>query len=325
MKLEELTEDSVKQMTDSEIKKFKDRVRQLYIKTEEWKETIEKSLIGVKDPIDHEVFYQKYRIIFNEIEKRNLDTTPIDSLDIDMARLSIQGIDKAHHVPILLEEDVVLIGGDFAKNHKNSEAVNICNTIDIDEDNMEMLTEQFKKITNKEVEIEDELHNDEIVIPMYDLVLWPKNNPSFQKMECSEEKETKEEDESIIIDFDKSNKESFVKSEDQRLIGGIVYSVNEPDHDGDYVETEEEIWNALESFAVRGNVIKFMHRGKRRDVTVVESFQSEADTKKANQIIPKGSWYMTVKVHDDNLWNDVKEGHITGFSMSGMAESRIKV
>jgi len=50
-----------------------------------------------------------------------------------------------------------------------------------------------------------------IVIPMYDLVLWPKNNPSFQKMECSEEKETKEEDESIIIDFDKSNKESFVK------------------------------------------------------------------------------------------------------------------
>lgn len=36
-------------------------------------------------------------------------------------------------------------------------------------------------------------------------------------------------------------------------------------------------------------------------------------------IIRKGSWVMAVHVTDDDLWQQVKDGEITGFSIGGVA------
>ena len=75
----------------------------------------------------------------------------------------------------------------------------------------------------------------------------------------------------------KKDNAKFVKSEEQRLVGGIIYEVGVVDAQGDAIETPDEIWKALESFAKNGSILKFMHSGNRVDAYVVESFQAEED------------------------------------------------
>jgi hypothetical protein len=114
-------------------------------------------------------------------------------------------------------------------------------------------------------------------------------------------------------------KTTFVKNEEQHLVGGIVYGINEVDSQGDYVGEAEEIWKAMETFAIGGHKIKFMHAGRQVNAVPVEIFQAEADTPKGGGIIKKGAWYMTTKIMDDDLWQAAKDGDITGFSMAGSA------
>jgi len=120
----------------------------------------------------------------------------------------------------------------------------------------------------------------------------------------------------------KVSKDSFIKNEDQKLVGGIVYEVGEVDAQGDMIQSPTEIWKAMESFAENGAVIKFMHSGNRVNATVIESFQAEEDTIKGGSIIPSGAWYITAHVSDEEIWKDIKSGRIGGFSMSGRANAK---
>ena len=114
---------------------------------------------------------------------------------------------------------------------------------------------------------------------------------------------------------------TFVKNEEQRIVGGIVYCVGELDSQDDYVDSPAEIWKALESHMLSGATIKVMHDGDPVDCPVVECFQAEADTVKGGDTIPSGAWFLTCKVLDDDIWAAVKSGELTGFSMAGMAHS----
>ncbi len=117
----------------------------------------------------------------------------------------------------------------------------------------------------------------------------------------------------------------FTKIDDeQHLIGGIVYSVSKVDSDGDAVETAADLWNGIESFALNGMQIKLSHEQDTDDVVVVESFQSENDqTMKAGRSIPAGSWWLTVKVLSEQIWDKVRSGELGGgFSMGGKATAQ---
>jgi hypothetical protein len=41
-----------------------------------------------------------------------------------------------------------------------------------------------------------------------------------------------------------------------------------------------------------------------------------------SMVVKTGSWIMTWKVHDKKLWQSVKDGKITGFSIGGMARAK---
>ena len=107
------------------------------------------------------------------------------------------------------------------------------------------------------------------------------------------------------------------KKEDEQLITGIVMEPNVKDSHGDF-QSAEEIKRASHNFMMKSRVIGLQHN-KKGPVEVVESFIAHGDSKIGGQGVVKGSWVMTVKVHDTKIWKMVKEGKFTGFSIGGFA------
>jgi len=110
----------------------------------------------------------------------------------------------------------------------------------------------------------------------------------------------------------------FVKNEEMRICGGIVYEKNRIDSQGDFVDSREEIWHAMESHMLGGGgTIKVMHEGDPVSCPILECFVADEDTIKSGEVVPKDAWFITVKVLDDDIWADIKSGKLTGFSMAG--------
>jgi len=68
-----------------------------------------------------------------------------------------------------------------------------------------------------------------------------------------------------------------------------------------------------------------MHDGKAvKDVYVVESWIKEDENDKSSKYgysdLPVGTWFVAMKVKNDDIWNKVKEGMLNGFSVSGFFE-----
>ena len=108
--------------------------------------------------------------------------------------------------------------------------------------------------------------------------------------------------------------------EEQRVVGGVVYEPDLEDAQGD-MATAEEIEKAAYYFMETSQQIKVMHQGRAINAKVIECFISPADFEIEGQTVRKGSWWMSVRVNDDEAWEAVKSGEITGFSMGGVAQA----
>ena len=94
--------------------------------------------------------------------------------------------------------------------------------------------------------------------------------------------------------------------------------------------TEETIEKCQEMFAKYGKTksTNFEHSTGMRDVTVVESWiVTDPKNDKSNALgfkdIPKGSWMVSYKVDNDDLWAKVKAGEVKGFSIEGVFSKNI--
>lgn len=117
----------------------------------------------------------------------------------------------------------------------------------------------------------------------------------------------------------------WIDKADQRLVGGLVYETY-PTHDGqqtdgqgDCVTDPEEVRKAMMTWAKAGHLCKVMHEGRPAKVVPIECFFAESDTTKDGHLVPKGSWYLSMYIPDDEIWEAVKAGKLTGFSMAGSA------
>lgn len=103
-------------------------------------------------------------------------------------------------------------------------------------------------------------------------------------------------------------------------ITGIVYEPLVEDAHGNYM-TEEEITKAAYWFAKNGDNVDIQHSFEPLDnAAVVENWVAKADFKIGDEAITKGTWLMTVEVTDDEVWDAVQKGEITGFSMGGLGQ-----
>ena len=138
---------------------------------------------------------------------------------------------------------------------------------------------------------------------------WEKQEDKWVKVKKSEE--------SFDYMFDQKNSAILKQDEEQQLITGVVMEPDTVDTQGDVV-SKEEIQKAAYKFLVKSRTIGLQHK-KKGPVDVVESFIVPEDMTMGGQEVKKGSWLMTVKVTDDKVWQNVKDGKYTGFSIGGYA------
>ena len=113
------------------------------------------------------------------------------------------------------------------------------------------------------------------------------------------------------------------KNDEKRIVFGPVLIPNEPDSDNDTV-SEEQIEKVAHKFVEDYGNIDLQHSlnnvGK-----LVESYILPVDIDVGgNNIVPKGSWMMGVRVTDDGAWKAVKDGKLGGFSIMALQKTAMK-
>ena len=136
---------------------------------------------------------------------------------------------------------------------------------------------------------------------------------------------------------EQKEKFEFKSNEEKRIVTGAAMIPNQEiirmdAEDKPYFVyfTEETIEKAQEVFAKYGKTksTNFEHKTGMRDVTVVESWiVTDPTNDKSNALgfsdIPKGSWMVSYKVDNDELWAKVKAGEVKGFSIEGVFSKNI--
>lgn len=108
---------------------------------------------------------------------------------------------------------------------------------------------------------------------------------------------------------------NFLKQDEKMIVTGLVYAPNTLDSHGHFMK-EEDIESAAHSF-MESQAIDKQHNFEKENCKLVESWIAKEDCQLNGTEIKKGSWLMSVKINDDSIWQDVKKGEITGFSLAG--------
>lgn len=112
------------------------------------------------------------------------------------------------------------------------------------------------------------------------------------------------------------------KQEEKRLVTGIILEPETVDGQGDIISSEV-IERAAHNFLSGYNLetqMGLLHTmfGK-IGVELVESWIAPSEMKFGNEEVKEGTWLMTCRVLDDQIWKKIKSGEITGFSIAGSA------
>jgi hypothetical protein len=87
--------------------------------------------------------------------------------------------------------------------------------------------------------------------------------------------------------------------------------------------SEDTVRRAMELFFINGNQSSatFEHKEAITGMTAVESWLIEDEKMDKSQLygfnLPKGTWMISMKVENDEVWQDVKDGKVKGFSIEG--------
>ena len=107
---------------------------------------------------------------------------------------------------------------------------------------------------------------------------------------------------------------------DRHYVTGIVYEPLVEDAHGNFM-TEDEITKAAYWFAKNGDGVDLQHSFETLEkAEVVESWIAKADFDCGEETVKKGTWLMTVEVTDEDVWDAVQKGELTGFSMGGVGK-----
>lgn len=105
---------------------------------------------------------------------------------------------------------------------------------------------------------------------------------------------------------------------ENHYVTGVVYEPMTEDSHGNYM-TEDEIVKACYWYSENGDKVDLQHSFEPLDgATVVENWVAKADFKVGDEEVKKGTWLMTVKVTNGDIWKGIENGEITGLSMGGV-------
>ena len=106
---------------------------------------------------------------------------------------------------------------------------------------------------------------------------------------------------------------------EERYLLGVVLEPDVVDAHND-VYGVDEVRKAAHGFMADFRHMGLMHRWKvNKAVGLVESYLLPGDTQIGNTMVRKGTWMLGVRVHDVDIWGQVRQGKLTGFSIGGFA------
>ena len=110
--------------------------------------------------------------------------------------------------------------------------------------------------------------------------------------------------------------------EEKRLVYGIALEPDVVDSQQDF-EKETEIEKAAHQFLIKSRITYKEHKDKTPNVKVVESYIAPQDLEfehgGATYKAKKGSWILVTHIGDDSIWEQIKKGELTGYSIRGYA------
>ena len=102
-----------------------------------------------------------------------------------------------------------------------------------------------------------------------------------------------------------------------------IYRRNDKNEEYYIYFSEDTVRKASELFLMRSNQnnATYEHDKKLKNMSVVESWIIEDEkldkSRKYGFDLPKGTWMVSMKVNNEEVWKDVKDGKVKGFSIEG--------
>lgn len=140
--------------------------------------------------------------------------------------------------------------------------------------------------------------------------------------------------ESYFVCFSKEEKKRHIilSNQEKKIICGAVlvpdfpiYRYNE--FDGEYYITfpKDTIEHLAYDYISKGHINTFtsQHEKPVYGVNIIESWIKTSENDKSVDLgleLPIGSWIVMAKINDDNIWNEIKEGRMNGFSIESFLD-----
>lgn len=138
---------------------------------------------------------------------------------------------------------------------------------------------------------------------------------------CQEQENTPDPTVQDCVHFEKSI--PLIKGidpADERYVLGVVLEPETVDAQGD-IYSAEEVCKAAHRFMEHFGGLGLMHRQRvNGQVKVLESYLAPTDLHLGDVAVRKGTWLLAVRILADDLWEQVKGGRLTGFSIGGTAQ-----
>lgn len=115
----------------------------------------------------------------------------------------------------------------------------------------------------------------------------------------------------------------ILKTAEERYVLGVVLEPlggkGEHDSQKDFYSADE-IRKAAHKYMEDYGTLGLQHQFKvNGQVKLLENWISRTDETIDGQVVKAGTWLMGIRVVDDELWDRVKKGDLTGFSIGGFA------
>lgn len=111
----------------------------------------------------------------------------------------------------------------------------------------------------------------------------------------------------------------ILKTAEEKFVLGIVLVPETRDSQGD-IYSAAEVRKAAHSYMeIAGHLGKQHGEIVTGKLKILESYIAPVDFEEDGETIAKGTWLMGIRVVDDDLWKETKEGSFTGFSIGGSA------
>lgn len=115
----------------------------------------------------------------------------------------------------------------------------------------------------------------------------------------------------------------ILKTTEERYVLGVVLEptkeMGKADSQGD-LYSAEEVRQAAHKYMEHYGTLGLQHQFKvNGQVKLLENWVTRTDETVDGQVVKAGTWLMGIRVVDDDLWERVKSGNLTGFSIGGFA------